>query len=592
MVPARPRAAPPRPGQGPLARQLSRPALRRGDRRQEEGLRGPASTAGWPRTGSRSCATCSPFPTPASTPTSTPRPSNSWSTTPAGPRRTPPTWSTHCWSWSCGCGGRAGERSPLGRVHLRSRRPEHPRARLRVARPPRPGRPPPRVRRPERALARDRRPEPARDRGGRASRTVPEPYAPDGHRAALPRGESVGHRSRRVAPAGLGRARCLRPGRRPLRGPRRVATRPRQAPEGRAGRRSRRRRRRRQRRAGRLGIEAQPRRPADPHRRRPVPLPPRGVVRPAGRAGPRLAGVTLHRGIPRRHRARAARGPPPHRGPGAGDQRCLRRRHPRPGGHHGAGRLDADGVRRPARDRRRGSGTVARRRVRPGQVRLQAAAVRRDRPADGRLTGRCQPAGPGALLGLGGDVARRLGGRADGGARQLRRRRARSAALGPSRPCRTHYSFDAWSDEWTRGGADRDAPKCGAPLVRSSPRRSRSRPRSSTGRSSRSCATRGYEVHVVTSPGPQVALLAELSHTVHELPMHRGVSPLKDLVGLVRWIVLLTAAAPRRRPRRHSQGRPAEHAGRSDHRGAATHLLPPGPAPGGFQRSRSAGSWP
>lgn len=57
-------------------------------------------------------------------------------------------------------------------------------------------------------------------------------------------------------------------------------------------------------------------------------------------------------------------------------------------------------------------------------------------------------------------------------------------------------------------------------------------------------ADRGYEVHVVTSPGPQVALLAKLSHAVHELPMHRGVSPLKDLVGLVRWVLLLLRLRP------------------------------------------------
>ena len=55
---------------------------------------------------------------------------------------------------------------------------------------------------------------------------------------------------------------------------------------------------------------------------------------------------------------------------------------------------------------------------------------------------------------------------------------------------------------------------------------------------------RGFEVHVVTSPGPQVASLADVSHTVHLLPMYRGVSPLKDLVGLVRWIVLLLRLRP------------------------------------------------
>jgi glycosyltransferase involved in cell wall biosynthesis len=55
---------------------------------------------------------------------------------------------------------------------------------------------------------------------------------------------------------------------------------------------------------------------------------------------------------------------------------------------------------------------------------------------------------------------------------------------------------------------------------------------------------RGYEVHVVTSPGPQVATLMGMSHTVHLLAMHRGVSPLRDLAGLVRWIVLLVRLRP------------------------------------------------
>lgn len=57
-------------------------------------------------------------------------------------------------------------------------------------------------------------------------------------------------------------------------------------------------------------------------------------------------------------------------------------------------------------------------------------------------------------------------------------------------------------------------------------------------------ASRGYEVHVVTSPGPQVADLEGLVHAVHLLPMHRGVSPVKDLVGLLRWIVLLLRLRP------------------------------------------------
>lgn len=55
---------------------------------------------------------------------------------------------------------------------------------------------------------------------------------------------------------------------------------------------------------------------------------------------------------------------------------------------------------------------------------------------------------------------------------------------------------------------------------------------------------RGYEVHVVTSPGPQVATLEQLVHAVHPLPMHRGVSPRQDLVGLVRWLLLLIRLRP------------------------------------------------
>ncbi|MFC7360049.1 glycosyltransferase family 4 protein [Nocardioides astragali] len=55
---------------------------------------------------------------------------------------------------------------------------------------------------------------------------------------------------------------------------------------------------------------------------------------------------------------------------------------------------------------------------------------------------------------------------------------------------------------------------------------------------------RGYEVHVVTSPGAQTATLADLAQTVHALPMHRGVAPLKDLLGLARWILLLLRLRP------------------------------------------------
>lgn len=58
-------------------------------------------------------------------------------------------------------------------------------------------------------------------------------------------------------------------------------------------------------------------------------------------------------------------------------------------------------------------------------------------------------------------------------------------------------------------------------------------------------SAQGYEVHVVTSPGPRFEALNEVAAHVHALPMHRGVSPLHDLIGLVRWVVLLCRLRPR-----------------------------------------------
>lgn len=58
-------------------------------------------------------------------------------------------------------------------------------------------------------------------------------------------------------------------------------------------------------------------------------------------------------------------------------------------------------------------------------------------------------------------------------------------------------------------------------------------------------AKRGWSVHVVSSPGP---ILSDLSvHdavTAHAIPMERIPSPLKDLVSLLRWIVLLCQVRP------------------------------------------------
>ena len=102
---------------------------------------------------------------------------------------------------------------------------------------------------------------------------------------------------------------------------------------------------------------------------------------------------------------------------------------------------------------------------------------------------------------------------------------------------------------------------------------------------------RGFEVHVVTSPGPQVASLADVSHTVHLLPMYRRVAPLKDLVGLVRWGRPAPATPTRCRPRWHSEGRLAEHDGRADHRCLAAHLSLAGPDRWRAPAACSAGSW-
>ena len=55
---------------------------------------------------------------------------------------------------------------------------------------------------------------------------------------------------------------------------------------------------------------------------------------------------------------------------------------------------------------------------------------------------------------------------------------------------------------------------------------------------------RGYEIHVVTSPGAGFESLRETADHVHALHMHRGVSPARDLVALVRWVRLLRRLRP------------------------------------------------
>lgn len=58
-------------------------------------------------------------------------------------------------------------------------------------------------------------------------------------------------------------------------------------------------------------------------------------------------------------------------------------------------------------------------------------------------------------------------------------------------------------------------------------------------------ARRGWEVHVVSSPGPRLDRLAQLPGVVaHELPMRRDPSPLRDLVAFIRWIAVIRSIRP------------------------------------------------
>lgn len=55
----------------------------------------------------------------------------------------------------------------------------------------------------------------------------------------------------------------------------------------------------------------------------------------------------------------------------------------------------------------------------------------------------------------------------------------------------------------------------------------------------------GWEVHVVSSPGPQLEALGSLPHVfVHPLPMKRDPSPLSDAVSFVKWLRVLRTVRP------------------------------------------------
>ena len=58
-------------------------------------------------------------------------------------------------------------------------------------------------------------------------------------------------------------------------------------------------------------------------------------------------------------------------------------------------------------------------------------------------------------------------------------------------------------------------------------------------------SNQGWEVHVVSTPGPLLASLSSQPHVhTHSLPMERQPSPLKDLVALALWIRLLRRVRP------------------------------------------------
>ena len=56
--------------------------------------------------------------------------------------------------------------------------------------------------------------------------------------------------------------------------------------------------------------------------------------------------------------------------------------------------------------------------------------------------------------------------------------------------------------------------------------------------------SRGYEVHVVTSEGPEVPRLRKRADAVHIIPMERTISPLADLRALWAWVRILRHIKP------------------------------------------------
>jgi glycosyltransferase involved in cell wall biosynthesis len=56
--------------------------------------------------------------------------------------------------------------------------------------------------------------------------------------------------------------------------------------------------------------------------------------------------------------------------------------------------------------------------------------------------------------------------------------------------------------------------------------------------------SRGYEVHVVTSDGPEVPRLRRRADTVHIIPMKRTISPMVDLRALWAWVRILRLIRP------------------------------------------------
>jgi len=56
--------------------------------------------------------------------------------------------------------------------------------------------------------------------------------------------------------------------------------------------------------------------------------------------------------------------------------------------------------------------------------------------------------------------------------------------------------------------------------------------------------SRGYEVHVVTSDGPEVPRLRKRADAVHIIPMERTISPLADLRALWAWVRILRRIRP------------------------------------------------